>query len=139
MYVDFGYYTGEYGGTVLTEQTFKAADREAETYIQYLTCLNGDIFADTAHMDAVKCAVCAAADAYQSAVTELESGGNIKSESKDGLSVSFTVAKKDGETADQYVKRCMYQVIRVRLLPIGWLSRKVRCGHDHKCGSCDCI
>ncbi|GFH92543.1 hypothetical protein IMSAGC002_03814 [Lachnospiraceae bacterium] len=64
---------------------------------------------------------------------------NVKSESKDGLSVSFVVARKDGETADDYVKRCMYQVIRIRLLPTGWLSRKAGCRHDHKCGCCDCL
>lgn len=139
MYVDFEYYRDIYGGFFLTEQDFAAAVREAEDYIRYVTCLNGDIFADTAQADAIKGAVCAAADAYYMAVRETAEGGNVKSESKDGLSVSFVVARKDGETADDYVKRCMYQVIRIRLLPTGWLSRKAGCKHDHKCGCCDCL
>lgn len=139
MYVDFEYYFTMFSGSVLTAETFSKAEHEAETYIRYLTYLNGDIFADKAQADAIKGAVCAAADAYYIAVRESAEGGNVKSESKDGLSVSFVVARKDGETADDYIKRCMYQVIRIRLLPTGWLSRKAGCKHDHKCGCCDCI
>ena len=139
MYVDFEYYSSVFSGSVLSEGAFQKAEQEAETYIRYLTYLNGDIFADTAQADAIKGAVCAAADAYYMAVRETAEGGNVKSESKDGLSVSFVVARKDGETADDYVKRCMYQVIRIRLLPTGWLSRKAGCGHDNKCCCCDCL
>lgn len=139
MYVDFEYYSNVFGGSILTAETFPKAAQEAETYIRYLTYLNGDIFADTAQADAVKGAVCAAADAYYTAVRENMEGGNIKSESKDGLSVSFVVARKDGETADDYVKRCMYRAVRTRLLPTGWLSRKVGRGHGHKYGCCDCL
>lgn len=139
MYVDFEYYSSVFSGSVLSEGAFQKAEQEAETYIRYLTYLNGDIFADTAQADAIKGAVCAAADAYHMAVRETAEGGNVKSESKDGLSVSFVVTRKDGETADDYVKRCMYQVIRIRLLPTGWLSRKAGCKHDHKCGCCDCL
>lgn len=139
MYVDFEYYSTMFSGSVLTAETFPKAEQEAETYIRYLTYLNGDIFADKAQADAIKGAVCTAADAYYTAVRESAEGGNVKSESKDGLSVSFVVARKDGETADDYIKRCMYQVIRIRLLPTGWLSRKAGCKHDHKCGCCDCL
>ena len=139
MYVDFEYYSTMFSGSVLTAETFPKAEQEAETYIRYLTYLNGDIFADKAQADAIKGAVCAAADAYYTAVRESAEGGNVKSESKDGLSVSFVVACKDGETADDYIKRCMYQVIRILLLPTGWLSRKAGCKHDHKCGCCDCL
>lgn len=139
MYVKYGYYNNNFKGTVIPKEDFQRSGQEAETYIRYLTYLNGDIFADTAQADAIKGAVCAAADAYHMAVRETAEGGNVKSESKDGLSVSFVVARKDGETADDYVKRCMYQVIRIRLLPTGWLSRKAGCKHDHKCGCCDCL
>lgn len=139
MHVDFAYYADNYGGTMLTEGTFQKAGQEAETYIRYLTYANGDIFADKEQADAVKGAVCAAAEAYHGAEMEQKRGGNLKSESKDGLSTSFVVARKDGETADQYAKRCMYQAARMRLLPTGWLSRKAGCKHDHKCGCCDCL
>lgn len=141
MYVDFKYYSNVFNGSVLTAETFPRAEQEAETYIRYLTYLNGDIFADKAQADVIKNAVCATADAYYTAVKETAEGGNIKTESKDGLSVSFVVARKEGETSDDYVKRCMYQVIRTWLLPTKWLSRrgKVGCSHDHKCRCCDCL
>ncbi len=140
MYADYSYYTGEYGGTIIPSgEDFLRAAREAEAYIRYLTCLNGDIFADTARADAIKDTVCAAAEACHAAVRETAEGGNIKSESKDGLSVSFVVARKDGETAGDYAKRCMYRAIRIRLLPTGWLSRKAGCGHVHECGCRDCL
>lgn len=108
MYVDFEYYSSVFSGSVLSEKDFQKAEQEAETYIRYLTYLNGDIFADTAQVDAIKGAVCAAADAYYMAVRETAEGGNVKSESKDGLSVSFVVARKDGETADDYAGRHDY-------------------------------
>ena len=128
MFVDFKYYADVYGGVFLGEREFLTAEQEAENYIRYLTYMNGDIFADTAQTDAVKGAVCAAAEAGYAANLEQEQGGNLKSESRDGLSVSFVAVRKDGETVDQYVKRCMYQAIRIRLLPTGWLSRRGRAG-----------
>lgn len=139
MYVDFGYYTETYGGTILTEADFVSAAREAETYIRYLTYLKGNIFADMTQEEAVKGAVCAAAEAYSTAKKEQEQGGNLKSESKDGLSVSFVVSRKDGETVEDYIKRSMYQAIRIRLLPTGWMGRKVGCGYDHECGCRDSL
>ena len=124
MYVDFEYYRDTYGGSLLTEGNFAGACRGAENYIRSLTCLKGDIFADTAQADAVKGAVCAAADAGYAARLEQEQGGGLKSESKDGLSVSFITARSDGETVDDYARRCMYQAIRILLLPTGWLNRR---------------
>lgn len=139
MYVDFDYYSNVFSGSVLSEGAFQKAEQEAETYIRYLTYLNGDIFADMTQADAVKSAVCAAAEAYHMAKREQEQGGNLKSESKDGLSVSFVVARRDGETADSYVKRCMYQAARIRLLPTGWLSRRGKAGgaYGNECRCCD--
>ena len=127
MYVDFEYYSTMFSGSVLTAETFPKAEQEAETYIRYLTYLNGDIFADEAHTDPIIAdAVCAAAETYYTATMEQQQGGNVKSENKDGMNVSFVVARKDGETVDEYVKRAMYQVIRIRLLPTGWLSRRAK-------------
>lgn len=139
MYVDFAYYCGAYGGTFLTEAAFPAAVREAEGCIRYLTYVNGNIFADQAQADAVKSAVCAAAEAGYAAKLEQEMGGNLKSESKDGLSVSFVVTRRDGETTEEYGKRCMYQAVRTWLLPTGWLSRRGKAGdaYGHQCGCCD--
>ena len=129
MYVDFEYYSTVFSGSTLSEGDFQKAEQEAETYIRYLTYVNGDIFADEAHTDPVIAdAVCAAAEAYYTATMEQQQGGNVKSENTDGMSVSFVVARKDGETVDEYVKRSMYQAIRIRLLPTGWLSRRAKVG-----------
>lgn len=138
MYVDYQYYVDVYGGTVVPESDFKVA-REAEAYIRSLTFVNGDIFADEKNADTVKYAVCAAAEAAYLARREQEQGGNVKSESKDGLSVTFAISRKDGETVLDYVNRCMYQAVRPILLPTGWLNRKVRCARDYECGCCDCL
>lgn len=54
MYVDFEYYSSVFSGSVLSEGAFQKAEQEAETYIRYLTYLNGDIFADTAQADAIE-------------------------------------------------------------------------------------
>lgn len=142
MYVSYSYYVKNYGGSqIASKEEFQRAAREAESYIRYLTCVNGDIFADAVQTDVIKNAVCAAADACQDARMEQKSGGNLKSESKDGFSVSFIVSRKDGENVDGYVKRCMYQAVKPVLLPTGWLSRrgKAGCTHGHKCESCDCL
>lgn len=141
MYVDFTYYSDIYKGSILTEQTFSDAVYNAESYIRYLTYLNGDIFADTAQADAIKGAVCATADTYYTASMETIEGGNVKSESKDGIAASFVVARKDGETTEAYIWRCMYQTVRIHLLPTGWFSRrgKVGCVHDHKYGCFDSL
>lgn len=127
MYVKYGYYSNNFKGTVIPKEDFQRSEQVAETYIRYLTYLNGDIFADEAHTDPIIAdAVCAAAEAYYTATMEQHQGGNVKSESKDGMSVSFVVARKDGETVDEYVKRSMYQAVRIRLLPTGWLSRRAK-------------
>ena len=129
MYVKYGYYSNTFKGTLIPKENFQRAEQEAETYIRYLTYLNGDIFADEAHTDpTIADAVCAAAETYYTATMEQQQGGNVKSENKDGMSVSFVVARKDGETVDEYVNRAMYQVIRIRLLPTGWLSRRAKVG-----------
>lgn len=129
MYVKYDYYCDAYKGALIPERDFQRSEQEAETYIRYLTCLNGDIFAEGAHTDPVIMdAVCAAVEAHYSATMEQQQGGNVKSENKDGMSVSFVVARKDGETVDEYVKRSMYQAIRARLLPTGWLSRRAKVG-----------
>lgn len=45
MYVDYLYYTGEYGGGQISEEKFDSCVRKAEAYIRQLTYVRGDIFA----------------------------------------------------------------------------------------------
>ena len=139
MYVDYEYYVDNYGGTVVSESDFKVAMREAAAYIRSLTFVNGDIFADGKNAESVKHAVCVALEAACVAKREQEQGGNVKSESKDGLSVTFAISRRDGETVADYVNRCMFQAVRPVLLPTGWMGRKVGCAHDYERGCRDCL
>lgn len=135
MYADYAYYVSQYDGK-MPEDAYPAAERRAEAYIRYLTHLNGDIFA--LDHDMVRDAVCAVADIYyadavQRAAQAAEGRqGAVKSESNDGYSVTYVVEQQDGETADAALRRKAYDAAYLYLLPTGWMSRRVRCGHDHE-------
>ncbi len=137
MYVNYEYYQAEYGGQMPEEQ-FAPSVRKAESYIRYLTSLNGDIFAVS--NDMVKDAVCAAADVYYEAWAEKEKQvrdghtGRIKSENNDGYSVTYVSEQMDGQVLEEVVKKKAYAATYPYLLPTGWLSRKVRCGCANECG-----
>lgn len=134
QYVDYVYYIESFGGK-MPEDDFTLMEKRAEAFIRYLTCFNGDIFA--VKNDMVRDAVCAAADVYyteeQAArVREAEgAAGPKKSENNDGYSVSYVTERKDGQTAEEYLRQKAYQAVYTYLLPTGWLSRKARCRHDH--------
>ena len=136
MYVDYKYYYDSYGGRMPEEQ-FTFAERKAEAYIRYLTFVNGDIFAVS--NDAIKDALCAAADVYyaDASVREKQSAegkeGTVKSESNDGYSVSYVTEQTDGQTAEDLVKRKAYDAVYPYLLASGWLYRGMRCRHDYQC------
>lgn len=123
MYVDYEYYKKVCNGE-MSEAEFETYEKQAEAYIRYLTYVNGDIFATES--EAVKMAVCAAADAAKNCDIESASGqSRIKSESNDGYSVSYSAEMAEGETAAMLARRKVYQAVRVYLLPTGWLSRRV--------------
>ena len=125
--MSFSYYTGRFGGN-MQEDDFLPAERAAEAYIRHLTFPNGNIFAK--EDDAVKNAVCAAAEAYHEAaqmVSGADGKGPLKSESNDGYSVTYASQGIDGETSEQLQKRKMYAAVRTYLLPTGWLNRRVGC------------
>lgn len=131
MYADYQYYTEEFGGTKVPEESFTIAERWAEAYIKMLTYIAGDIFAEP--VDVVKDAVCAAAEVYYTCNISSASNGAIKSESNDGYSVSFVVEQSDGQTVEALTRRKAYDAVSMYLLPTGWMSRKVGCVHDYKC------
>lgn len=131
MYADYQYYAKDYGGTEIPEESYSRAERWAEAYISKLTYLSGNIFDEP--IDAVKDAVCAAAEVYYTCNISSTSHGTVKSESNDGYSVSFVVEQSDGQTVEALTRRKAYDAVSVYLLPTGWMSRKVGCVHDYKC------
>ena len=45
MYATYHFYRQTYGGE-MSEKDFARTEAQAETLIRYLTCINGDIFAE---------------------------------------------------------------------------------------------
>ena len=143
MYVDYDFYTREYGG-MMDPDSFGRQERTAEAYVRYF------LFSNAGKMDqdpirAVQMAVCAVSDVldehYSAKAARAAQGGSgaaVKSENNDGYSVSFAVEQMDGETEESYLRKKAYDTAYLYLLPTGLLSRKVGCCHDHKCG-CDCL
>ena len=121
MYVDYSYYASCGGKMELDE--FLVAEKAAEAYIRATEC------------DAVKDAVCAAADAYHEAAQIASGNGPVKSENNDGYSVTYASQSIDGESKEKLANRKMYEAARIHLLPTGWLNRKVGCGcgNEHDC------
>lgn len=122
MYVSFDYYQERYGNKV-PEVEFNRAEAKAESIIRYLTFQNGDIFAK--ENDMVKMAVCAATETVYKQSTMANSAG-IKSENNDGYSVQFVTENSDGQTAEAFLMRKVYDSIVIHLAPTGWLTRAMR-------------
>lgn len=142
MYVTYEFYS-QFFGSSIPEEDFGKIEAKAEAVISYLTYVNGDIFAKEDNR--VKLAVCAAADVIYSNEKQVSAASGssgtagIKSESNDGYSVTYVTEATDGQTAEELLRRKVAEVIRVYLLPTGWLSRRVKMGgccdvcasHDH--------
>jgi hypothetical protein len=131
MYVNYDFYKDTFGGSI-PEDKFKAVEVEAEAHISYFTYINGDIFATES--DRVKLAVCSAADViYNYKANQTAGNAGLRSESNDGYSVTYVTEAQDGQTAEEALRKKVYEAIRLYLLPTGWLSRKVKTGG----GRCD--
>ena len=126
-HVSYEFYSQTFG-TMIPEADFSKAETKAEAAISYLTYVNGDIFA--VENDNVKLAVCAAAEViYNNEQQTSAAGGSAagkKSESNDGYSVTYVTEAQDGQTAEEALRKKIYEAIRLYLLPTGWLSRKVK-------------
>lgn len=120
MYASYEFYSQEFGGK-MPETDYPTAEAKAEAFIRYLTYPNGDIFA-TENRN-VKIAVCAAVETmYDEALRPR----NIKSESNDGYSVTYVTESQDGQTAESVLSKKLAEVVRLYLLPTGWLNRSVK-------------
>lgn len=133
MYVDYAYYSQEYGGDI-PEKEYPAAERKAEAYIRKLTYVRGDIFA--VENTVVKNAVCAVSDVYF-IWEKNESEKTVKSENNDGYSVTYVTEQTDGQTTEELLQKKAYAAASMYLLPTGWLFRKVGCVHVDECDDYD--
>lgn len=90
MYADFEFYSGPYGGSLISAEEFLALERQAALHVDLLTF--NRLHEGYAVTDTVKMAVCAVADAVksnQSSLSALASSVGLKSENVDGYSVSY--------------------------------------------------
>lgn len=130
LYVDFAYYSEDYAGRVIPEESFENYAVSASKYIDYITMYkvqSGSV------IDAVKDAVCAVAEVY---FTEGQKPDReIKSENTDGYSVSYVVEGKDGQSRDVAARKKAYRAAYPYLAFTGLLNRRVtndyQCGHNH--------
>lgn len=134
MYVSYAFYEETFGGS-LPAKDFPRLEMQAEAYIRALTYINGNIFAEKS--DTVKMAVCAATEV----IFEHERDGKRakRSESNDGFSVTYVAEATDGQTAEETLRKKVYETVRLYLLPTGWLNRRVKLGGrcDGDCCCCD--
>ena len=130
MYAEYEFYTGTYGG-VLSESVYARLEPKAEAYLQYFTYPNGDIFA-AADVEAIQKAVCAAVECIaENTAISAKTGAYvpdrvIRSENNDGYSVNYADTRAV-TSAEAALRRKVLDVVRIYLLPTGWLSRKVGC------------
>lgn len=128
MYISYDEYLTLFSGR-LSREEFEAAEPKAEAHLRYLTYINGDIFAKPSQV--VKVALCAIADIVaqddKNASARQPGTTGIKSESNDGYSVTYLTDAKDGQTADQALRRRIYESARLYLLPTGWLRMRPGC------------
>lgn len=138
MYVSYDFYKQTFGDTI-PETDFSKVEAKAEAVIGYLTYINGDIFAKEDNR--VKLAVCAAAEVVHYHNTQASANGNqaagVKSETNDGYSVTYITEGQDGQTAEELLRKKIYEAVRVHLLPTGWLSRVLKGGCGRVCSDSD--
>lgn len=101
VYMDYSYYTSNYGGTVVLPAGFTALANHASAIIDYLTfgraapimALEGQTGEDAATIDKIKMATCAVLETLN--IVNLErarlqtAGGGVKSESVGSHSVTY--------------------------------------------------
>lgn len=135
MYVDYAYYREKYEGNEISEEAFQNVARKAESHIRCMTYIHGDIFKTDS--DVVRDAVCAVSEVcHRQESMRKSENGPLKSENNDGYSVSYVTEQRDGQTAEELLKKKVYEAAYPYLLPTGWLSRKVscrQCGGDTLC------
>lgn len=129
-YADYEFYQTKMQGE-LDELTFRSEVMEASVFLRYLTMGRSD----QKQPEALQYAACAIADMYAKEKKKDESGkSRKKSENTDGYSVSYVTDRQDGESLEELMARKALLIARMYLIGTGLLSRKVGCGHGHKCG-----
>lgn len=118
-YVDYEYYASIYHGSS-TKESFGRTVIEAEAFVDQLTF--GRLLRLPEISDAVKNAVCAAADAVARREESRQRIG-IKSEANDGVSVTYADAISDEQCAGDMAARVRTYLANTGLLYRGFSDR----------------
>lgn len=123
MYADYAFYTGSYGSSYIASvDEFSPLERRAALHIDLITF--GRLHNGWPVTDAVRMAVCAAADAlkkYKDAETAETAAAKYKSENNDGYSVSY----QDPSDIKAAVSDAMTDAARSYLIYTGLMDRSV--------------
>ena len=118
MYASYDYYVLNYHGKLIPADDFEALATKASAFIDYYTLGRAGKNAD---LDAVKMAMCACAEQYQSieAAQERAAGGELASESVGSYSRSYRSAAEITANA----RTQLAQAVQMYLAPTGLLYR----------------
>lgn len=139
-YADYAYYTDDFGGTLIPQEMFNRSVNMAGRYINMFTY--GQITEENKDsIDGLQDCACDMAESvykmlYSSAAAS--AGGEKKSETIDGYSVSYVTAQKDGEDIRTVLARNLYALATLYLSESGLLFAGVNDCCDYEYG-CNCI
>lgn len=118
VYANFDHYKNQYFGTVIPEEAFNQAVLKASRHIDYY--VYGRISEENVG-DFPTLPDCACEMAEIIYKTTLKDGKEKRSETTDGYSVTYVTEGRDGESADNVLRRKLYAIAETYLLNTGLL------------------
>lgn len=140
-YATYDYYTKDFGGEIIPESSFTSACLRASRYIDALTAGKAK---DYAEQEAVKNAVCAAAEvAYRYSVSDKQTleTGNKAGETIGSYSVTYRQSTSNAQSYSEsksftdQLNNEMYAAAALYLFSTGLLYRGI--DYDYECGCND--
>ena len=124
MFVDYGYYTDSFAGSLVPAEEFAPLEREAERLLGYITNKRYLEVNDSATVTTIKNSICSAIEeAYEIDQQYVNIPAGVTSETTDGHSVTF--AKVDQASIAQQRKKIMYDILTQDLFDTGLLYQGV--------------
>jgi hypothetical protein len=128
VYATYNDYTKSYGGSAIPEANFQRLAVKASAYIDMFTFKRineGNVSA----FPSVSLCACEMAETIFFATGETGTKKEKKSENTDGYTVSYVVEGADGRTAEETLRRKLYEIAKLYLINTGLLY----CGVDDLC------
>ena len=122
MYVDYAFYSGPFGGSLISAADFTALERQAALHIDQITY--NRLHQGWVVTDMVKMAVCDVAETikrHEAAAQAAVSSAGVKGENVDGYSVSY----QDPDIAMAAIDSAKTEAARPYLIYTGLMDRSV--------------